>query len=302
MNVYLQVHPAYTQQIFYTQTTLVFESFRQCGAIVTVGDEFRSIKPEPDDHLVVYGRHDDYIDIINKFLPEHRWNYVVDESSGESEPYDVAIKYMTSLNIKNLVVTYQNEHHLNKLKAVEIKYVISPQCVPMIRPLAKKTNDVLISGQLVSSVYPERSRVAHALRVYAPFKTTATMDYPMTDATSVFYGAVGEDYSAQLDRFRMGVTCCVGKRDRFVAKYVELGASHALPIGDCPSYMSSAMKRAMVDTRRLSKEQIAAEVMRLLAEPWELLARTETFTAEVAANYLSLPNIKRVIDEIKHST
>jgi hypothetical protein len=299
-HVYVCVNPAYTEQIFYTQTTLVFESFQRAWATVYVGDASR-VTPVSGDQLVVYGYPSpDVVEYAKLFAPDNRWLYVVDESSRGTEPYDIALARMADLNIKNIVLTYQNSQHLEKLRGLGVKYVVMPQCVPAIRPLTDKPHDILVSGQLNDVVYPTRTWLAIVLTGSSLAPRVSTLQYPGCDKPGAKHQTYGDRYYQHLDGFRMAVTCRAGSRDRFVAKYVEFGASHVLPIGDCPTYMPDEMKRAMVNVEGLTDGQVVAEVTRLLAAPDELRERTDAFTAQVAQRYMAMPNMQRVVEEIKH--
>ena len=298
--IFVYVHPAYTQTIFYTQTTLIFDSFRELGEVVCVGDEFKEATPRPNDQLVIYGNVDAYRDVVARFAEKDRWLYVVDEGGAGQGAYDRSLGYMARYNIKHMVVTYQNAGHLAKLHGAGIHTVNMPQTVPGIRSKTVKTQDILISGQTSHTVYPMRTRVIELLNRSSLKGRTASLAYPGCDITpGVQHGPHGDRYYQHLDGFRLAVTCRAGDRDRFVAKYAEFGASHVLPIGDCPTYMPEAMKKAMVNVERLSDTQIVEELTRLLAAPDELEARTQAFTDEVARRYIALPNMRRVIEEIK---
>jgi hypothetical protein len=297
--IYVYVHPAYTQTIFYTQTLLIYDSFRDCGAIVCVGDDFKQAKPNPGDQLVIYGNVDVMRDVVERFAPGDRWLYVVDESGAGQGAYDRSLGYMAKLNAKNIIVTYQNVAHLEKLRNAGVRYVIMPQTVPTIRPKIAKTHDILASGQLSAGIYPTRTRVIALLNRSSLAGRTQALAYPGCDVPQTTHKIYGDRYYQHLDGFRLGVTCRAGARDRFVAKYAEMAASHVLPIGDCPTYMPEAMKKAMVNVEGLNDDQIVAELTRLLNAPEELQARTEAFTAEVAQRYIALPNMQRVVAEIK---
>lgn len=297
--IFVFVHPAYTDQICYPQTLNVWESFGACGAIVRYGDDIRSIDPQPGDQLVAYGRLDQFRDVSDRFPRADKWHYVVDESNTTSGPYDKAHAYMQLLDVGNIIVTYQNQAHLDRLTALGYRYVIMPQTFPGIRPEVLKATDVLMSGQVSDSFYPTRTRVMRVLQ-QAPAIHVRTLETPGQDISTKRHDIIRGRYYDLLDTCRMGVVCRAGHRDRFVAKYIEMGACHMLPIGDCPSYMPDDMKRAMVNVEGLSDERIVAEVTRLLrSDPGELQARTEAYVAGVARHYLAIPNMQRVMDELR---
>jgi hypothetical protein len=216
---------------------------------------------------------------------------------------------MRDLEISNMVVTYQNAKHLEYLTNQCVKYLVMPQCVEAIRPLIKKENDVLISGQMDPSFfdpndmsnpcYVTRTRISNALRRALPEQTTL-LQYPGMVLSEAWHARVGVGYLETLDRFRLAVVCKASKYDRFVGKYVEMGASHVLPVGDCPSYMPTEMKRAMLDVETMSDVDAITEIKRLIASPAELKQRSDVYSNEVGKRYLSLPNIRCLLWDMLH--
>lgn len=297
--IFVLVHPAYADMICYPQTLNVWESFERCGAIVKYGDDIHSIDPRPGDQLVGYGRMDDWRVVADKFPRNCKWSYVVDESSSSVGIYEKALGYLRLLDIGNMIVTYQNPVHLEKLRFNGINYIIMPQTMPAIRPKTEKKHGILLSGQVSTSIYPTRTRAWSALErglkrhVYA-------LETPGQDISTRRHNVIRNAYYDLLDSCKMGIVCKAGVKDRFVAKYIEMGACHMLPVGDCPSYMPDEMKRAMVDIEGMSDVQIVEEVRRLLEDaPDELEARTATFTHQVEKHYLATPNMTRVMNELR---
>lgn len=298
-HVFVFVHPAYTDQICYPQTLNVWESFDACGATVAYGDDIRKIRPRPGDQLVGYGRLDEYRDVADMFPARDKWHYVVDESNSTTQPYDKAMSYMKLLNVANIIVTYQNKAHLDKLAAHGIRYVIMPQTMPAIRPRVEKVHGVLLSGQLSESFYPTRTSVTATLRGKAA-EHVHVLETPGQDISTRRHDTIRDMYYELLDTCRMGVVCRAGERDRFVAKYIEMGACHVLPVGDCPTYMPDEMKHAMVNVEGMSPDQVVNEVRRLLEDAAdELDERTETYVAGVKKHYMAVPNMQRVMAELK---
>lgn len=305
LDIWLYVNPAYCDCVFYPQTTVLFTSFKQAGVKVVVGaDDFAKVVPSPGDKLITYGNFDVVAPIVEQyFAPDNRWIYVVDEQGGgDPAPYSRCLSYMEKRGTKNILLTYQNAQHLASLTAKGVKFVVMPHCVLNVRPRTQKPGDILISGQQVGSYYPNRVRVANVLRqaVHRPgtkFSVT-TLPYPGFDVSTATHDIIGEKYLDYLDQFKMGAACRGDWHDRFVGKYVEMGACHVLPVGDCPTYMPLDMQRAMVDVAPMTDAQLVAEIERLLATPDELTARQDAFTAVVEKTYTALPNAQRVVKEI----
>lgn len=297
-NVYVFVHPAYTDQIAYTQTTLVWDSFQVAGATVLYGEAFRSANPTPIDQLVCYGRPDAYFAFVARFSQQNRWNYVVDESNSTSKPYDRALSAMAQYDAKNIIVTYQNNEHLDKLTRLGIRYLIMPQCIPSIRPKQPKSTGVLLSGQVHATFYPVRTVATRALQKLHP-SHVHSLPTPGQDISTASHKTIREDYYKLLDTCKMAVVCRAGNRDRMVGKYVEFGASHVLPIGDCPTYMPDEMKNAMINVENMSDEAILAEVSRVLSSPEELNERVSAYVGAVEKHYTALPNMQRVVSSLQ---
>jgi hypothetical protein len=295
--LYVYVHKAYTETIFFTQTHLIFDELRANGATVLVGDDFKAADPRAGDKLLIYGNVDFAKDVVERFAPEHRWNYVVDEGGAGQSAYDRSLSYMQKLDIRNMVVTYQNAAHLAKIAVTGRHYVVMPQCVPTVRPKVAKMGDIFISGQMSDTVYPTRTRLNRLLSRALP-NHVYSLSYPGCDNPNPVTTIYAEKYYQLLDGYKLALTCRAGDRDRFVAKYVEFGASHVLPIGDCPTYMPKAMKDAMINVEGMSDGEVVSEVARLLGAPGELQERTDAFTAEVEARYIASTNMERVVGEI----
>lgn len=309
MGVYVAVHPALKNSIFHTQTTLVFRSLEQAGAKVCFGDEFLDVVSEAGDKLIVYGglEGEALLDKAYTFQREDRWLYVVDEQAGnDPSPYSRALSYMKYiLGTDNIIVTYENAGHLSLLENARTNVLVLPQCIEHVRPRVQKTNEILVSGQLDPAFYdlPDRpfyvtrTKVAIALRKSWQDRATL-LQYPGTETSKALHTRIGEGYLKTLDVFKLGVVCRGGTHDRFVGKYVEMGACHVLPVGDCPSYMPEAMKQAMVNVEWMSEEQVLKELDRLLKSLEEIERRSDAFTEETRRRYLSFLNVRRLLDEM----
>lgn len=296
--VHVFVHPAYMDQICYPQTLNVWETFARRGADVRYGVEIRKINPLPGDQLVAYGRMDEYRDVSDQFPRGDKWHYVVDESNSSTRPYEKAMSYMQLLNFGNIIVTYQNPAHLARLTEAGYRYAIMPQTFPAIRPEVQKEHGLLLSGQVSDSFYPTRSKAWRLFESSIP-TLVKVLRTPGQDISTRTHNVIRDEYYNLLDRCSMGIVCRAGHRDRFVAKYIEMGACHCLPVGDCPTYMPQEMKDAMVDVSAMSDRDAIAEVKRLLTSSRdELKQRSDAYTAGVERHYLADPNMDRVLAEI----
>lgn len=301
MTLYFFVNPAYRDQVYYTQTKNVWEAFERAGAQMVYGNDIHAIHPNPEDHVIGYGRVDNWKDSFFRFNPKNRWHYIVDESSFSTGPYDIALDMLLKLGYKHkkFVITYQNEQHLAKLQAHNVKYVIMPQTMPAIRPKVAKTHDILISGQMSGSYYPTRTWLKGIITTHPELRHRVhQIESPGVDYSTRHHNIVGERYYELLDTCKLGVCCRAGGKDRFVGKFIEMGASHVLPVGDCPTYMPPLMKEAMVNIEKFPRDHVTSELLRLLNAPEELQQRSDAYTAEVEKHFLSDDNARRAVREI----
>lgn len=285
--------------IFYPHTQLIFDTLRELGEFVFISDEFRSVNPRPQDKLITYGKYEGYEDVVGRFALENRWRYVVDECNSRMQPYEQEIDIANSTGARKLLITYQNAAHLEKLRNNDITYVIMPLCMPNVRPKITKTHGILASGQFHETYYPVRTMLLNTIGNSPLQSLLSYLPYPGFEPPHN-HNIHGENYYKLLDQFKMGIVCRALHRDRFLGKYVEMGACNVLPVGDCPTYMPDEMKKAMVNVEGMSKEDIVTELTRLFNSPDELEERTNTFTSEVGKRYLARPNMERVISEIKN--
>jgi hypothetical protein len=299
--LYFFINPAYCDQIYWTQTHNVWEAFARHGATLVYGEDIHAVHPNPEDHVIGYGRVDNWKDSFFRFNPKNRWHYIVDESSFSTGPYEIALDMLQKLGYqhKKFVVTYQNAAHLATLQAKGVKYVIMPQTMPAIRPRVDKSIDIVISGQMSSAYYPTRTRLKTDLMASPLLRGRIHhIDSPGVDKSTRKHNVINEQYYELLDKCRLGVVCRAGSKDRMVGKYVEMGACHVLPVGDCPTYMPLLMKEAMVDVDKFSPQQVPGELLRLLKNPTELQQRSDAFTAEVEKHFLADDNARRAVKEI----
>jgi hypothetical protein len=245
--------------------------------------------------------------VIAPILPQNRFAYLVDTKINDDGTlaYDKRIQQFRRLNVHHALITYPIARDTKILNDAGIHTVVMPCCVSMRRPRINKYNGIVMTGTYDDRFYPTRTRLGRLFRialpgvagVAVPKGTHGTGPIDQRAAPSL----VGEAYHEMLDGCQMAVVCRAGVRDYMVAKYVEFGMSHVLPVGDCPSHMPDDMKRLMVNVEGMSDEDIIHEVKRLLASPDELQARQEKYCDLVHGRYDLLTNAHRVIAEIERS-
>jgi hypothetical protein len=228
--------------------------------------------------------------VWQRCLPQFRWNYAIDEiAQPDGRAYATKIKQCKENDCTKMVVTYMSPRHLLNLRQAGISYVGMPCCPPRIRTRVSKPRAVAAFGSYHPTTYPERTRIKEALvRSFGAQHVHEHLNPPAT----------GERFYEALDGYQMGIVDRAGFRDRFVNKYVEFGASHVLPIGDCPSYMPRDMREAMVNTEGKNAKWIISEVNRLLHTPQELMLRQENYTEAVSKNFNLLQHAGRVVQTI----
>jgi hypothetical protein len=274
----------------------VLAAFQARGALVIEEERFLVAGNQrfvPAGDRIVNFYCDKLNEVWQRCMPQFRWNYAIDEMAGPSgNAYATKIKQCKDFDCARTVVTYANTKHLWSLEAARISHVGMPCCPPKIRPRTSKPLAIAAFGTYHSVTYPERTRVRDVLiRAMGP---SAVILHSAPLVNNSRKGDM-EAYYRKLDDYQLGITCRGGYRDRMVNKYVEYGASHVLPVGDCPSYMPREMKDAMINTEGKDAKWVMNEVNRLLHTPQELVQRQEAYTDSVARNFNLLAHADRVL-------
>lgn len=218
--------------------------------------------------------------------PSNRWVYMNDtRTTPDGQAYTGRIEQCRRFGVSRAIVTYSNVGHLECLRRAGITYVTFPFCVSRRRARTAKPHVAAMLGSFDPETYPTRSRLRSLL---SPAFPPVVLDRPV----------VGDTYYDVLDGHRFGLVCRGGYRDAFVAKYVEYGMCHVLPVGDCPSYMPVEMKQAMVNVEGRSDEWVVSEVTRLLRTPDELFQRQEAYSEQVHRRFDLLENARRVVTAV----
>lgn len=277
---------------------------KAAGAVVMEEREF--VLHAHRDHAVAnsdkvigfFTTHENSHLVFSPVEPQNRWSYVIDTKilDDGSSAYRGRVEYCQQFDINHVVVTYVNPQHLRTFRDAGISYMGMPHCVPSRRKRTSKPAGILLSGTFHERIYPTRNRLRRLLEGSMSTRTQSivTSDHGSSRPT-------GPAYYDIVDQYEMGVVCRSGTRDYFVAKYVEFGMCHVLPVGDCPSYMPDEMKQLMVDVEGLTDEQVVAEVSRLLRSPDELHARQEAYCEATHRYFDLLTNAQRVVRTISTS-
>jgi hypothetical protein len=278
---------------YVTYIDYVLAGMQRAGAVVLEEEQFalRAFRDRavlPSDKLVSFFMSEDNAKLLlNTVRPENRWVHVIDErATSDGRAYQGRIEYCKRFDVRHAVLTYTNPVHVQQILDVNIGFTVMPCCVSRRRTRTQKPNVISCAGTFEEATYPSRARVK---RLIEP-------TYPVVVIPPV---GKGETYYAGLDGFQFGAVCRAGYRDRFVAKYVEFGMCHVLPVGDCPSYMPEEMKRLMVNVEGQSDEWVVREIQRLLRTPAELFARQEAYCEATHRHFDLLTNAQRVVNTIQ---
>ncbi len=234
-----------------------------------------------------------------KVKPERHFLFTNDEAAtSATEAYGRQIKRCREHSIKGgVIVTYANKEHLKCLQGAGLHAIHYPHPLPGHRRRQQKTpGKVLISGDQTYSTYPTRVLAAAAL---LPAGLTHFLEHPGTELNRASHQFTGDKYLELLDSYHMGTVCRAGYRDRLLAKYVEFGACHVLPVGDCPSYMPQGLKDLVVDTTKMNPHEIREEVKRLFFKAEEELQQRQQRYHDLCAEFYDGKGLAvRVVKEV----
>jgi hypothetical protein len=286
---------------FYAEHTNFSRGFGRNGVVVIDINDIERLatsgRLSPHDIIVTLANEDDkhFLDAVS---PCNRWLATVDESGKTWQVYERQVERCRKWDMRGVVTTYWNVDHLSVLDKAGLKHVAMPPCIEGLRPRAAKSRHVILSGRIDVKETPERARLVTLLRIREP-ELTKLLPHPGTSKRDMCHAYVGSAYLALLDGFEMGTIDCYGWRDRMVAKYVEFAAARVLPIGSCPTYMPQEMKEAMLDTVRLSDDEVVHEVKRLLSSPIELKQRQDQYSASALQHFQLDDNARRALTSVQ---
>ncbi len=283
------------------ESEYLVNGLKQAGAFVMEEREFillahRDKKVLSSDKLVGFFNTGENAKLLfSAVLPQNRWTYAIDTKvkTDGTAAYAGRIAYCREHDINHMIVTYINPNQLRELYNAGINYVGMPHCSPERRKRQVKTQGILMSGTYNTETYPVRTRLMSLFEhsMSDAVKSIATVAQSAKRPT-------GNAYYDVLDQCQLAVVCKVSNRDQLVAKYVEFGACHVLPVGDCPTYMPDEMKRSMVNIDGMSDEYLVSELRRLLANPAELTARQEVYCAATHRHFDRQDHSHRLVQSI----
>jgi hypothetical protein len=268
---------------------------KEAGAVIIGEPEFallahRDKRVAPTDKVVGFFNTSENAKLLFSAVhPRNRWTYVIDTKVNPdgTGAYAGRIAYCQEHSISHAVVTYVGARDLQQLALAGISYLGMPHCSPEPRVRRQKVAHLLFTGAVHDTVYPTRARLSKVLGPPMPCAAPRTTGKP-----------VGEEYYEMIEGYNLGIVDRSGIRDYMVAKYVEFGACHVLPVGDCPSYMPIEMQQAMVNVEGMSDDEVKSEVARLLSRPEELMNRQDAYTAATHKRFDRRTHSRRVVQSI----
>jgi hypothetical protein len=261
----------------------------RAGAVHIDAEQIGS-KPLPSDHIITFVNPPGW-DFLKAVPPQNRWLFAVDEVIGGSGIYEKQVRRCKEHSMGGVVVTYGNESHMQVLRDAGLKVVYFPLVMPPVRPKKLKTGSILMSGQVDPRTYPERARLCRL------FPEARQLPHPGY-WPNLRHDIVGEKYLDLLDTCELIVTDKAGYRDRFVAKYYESAACHALPIGNLPSYMPQEITEMLVNTEGMPDADVKAEVIALLSDVPYLRRCQDAYEAMMRKHYDPDQHAQRVLWEV----
>lgn len=269
-------------------------------ALVSQGAVHRDIEdierePAKQDDVVISFVHPPNSRFQSAVLKKNRWLFAVDETIGSNGIYEKQIRRCRENGLGGVVTTYGNEAHLQRLHDADLKVCYYPLVMGPERVRKSKPGRILCSGQIDPRVYPERHRLAGILSSQPGF---AALQHPGYWPSPMAHQFTGDKYLDLLDEYELVIVDRAGSRDRFVAKYYEAAACHALPIGDIPSYMPSVLREHMINTDGMTNDEVRAEVTCLLAAPAVLLDMQKGYEKMMRFLYDPIDTAMRVMWEV----
>lgn len=232
-----------------------------------------------------------------------KWLYSIDESKSDGELFRTQIDFFNRTGTQKIINTYPSERNVQFLQQHGATIITLPICGTQRQiDCDKKDIDIIVSGQMDDVYYPVRSKLSRILRsrVKEISGNVFFLDHAGFSTSATRHEYHGKKFLSLLDRCWLGVTCRAGWRDRMVAKYIEFGFSHVLPIGDVPSYMPIEMKTSMLSINESdTDDMIIKSINMLLNNRQTLVDRIKTYASVVIDQHDLDKNIARIIHMIE---
>lgn len=297
------VHKDGNEDYVCTTDTIDFHSeLKKNGAIVLNESSFLPIVTNPQSGLTERDTvmiHVSLAQEVTKMGLKHfagrKVLFTIDECKSDGILFRTHREFCEEIGCKEMVLSYPSDRNINFLK--DFGYCTIPYNPSnVVRERKPKKYDILISGQLDRTYYPTRVRVAEVLLRNQKRWNIIHLPHPGFERSKASHQYTGEKYRELLDECRIGVTCKAGWRDRLVAKYVELGASWCLPVGDAPTYMNEDMRTSMILVdQNTSEDHIIQKIDEAILN---LESRVEKYVCALRSHHDLSTNVKKLVEEL----
>lgn len=305
MKTYLIYKDVHQELTCYSVSEGIIKSFSDHGCICLSESQFLmpEVQPSEEDCVIIL------ISLKNENCHQKLLSlnckkilYSNDESKSDQILFRTQLEFCKRHGVTTIINTFPSDRNLNFLTQNGIRAITMPVSGWHRNVnFANKDIDVLVSGQIVESYYPVRTKIFSALR-NSTLKF-AYLPHSGMEASNVMHQYHGKNFLNLLDRCWLGVTCRAGSfRDRMVPKYVEFGFSKVLPVGDCPTYMDPDMKSSMIEITESSTEDfIINQIKNALADKQKLIDRIEKYSSVIHEKFDMVSNTKRVLRMISNN-
>lgn len=221
--------------------------------------------------------------------------FTIDECKSDGVLFRTHRELCEQIDCREMILSYPSDRNVKFLEEHGYK-TIAYNPSNTVREKQEKKYDILISGQMDSNYYPTRVHIAETILRNKDRWNVVHLPHPGFNLSKATHQYTGEKYRELLDQCRIGVACRAGWRDRLVAKYVELGASWCLPIGDAPSYMEHDMKDSMILVDQNTPHD---EIVRKIDEALETMdKRLEKYVSCLKMKHDLATNAKKLVEEL----
>lgn len=290
------VHKDGNEDYVCTTDTIDFHAaLRKEGAIILKESQFESVLPNlanTDTVMIHVGLTSDASKQGLKVSPARKVLFTIDECKSDGVLFRTHREFCDQIDCREMILSYPSERNVKFLEEHGYKTIPYNPSVA-VRDKKPKRYDILISGQMDRNYYPTRVWAAEVILRNKNRWRVVHLPHPGFELSKARHQYTGEKYRELLDECNIGVACKAGWRDRLVAKYVELGASWCLPVGDCPSYMAPEMVESMIAIDTSTPEE---EVVRKIDEALSgINERINRYVSGVRNNHDLETNVRSLV-------
>jgi hypothetical protein len=293
------VHKDGNEDYVCTTDTIDFhEELRKNGAAVLNESSFIPIIPSlksSDVVMIHVGLGQEATRMGLKHFPGRKLLFTIDECKSDGVLFRTHRDFCEQIDCKEMILSYPSERNVKFLEEHGYK-TLAYNPSNTVREKKPKKYDIIISGQMDRNYYPTRVHLAEVLLRNKQRWNVIHLPHPGFEISKATHQYTGEKYRELLDECKIGVACKAGWRDRLVAKYIELGASWCLPIGDAPSYMDEGMKNSMIVVDSSSSEDL---IIRKIDEALENIdVRLGAYVSSLRRNHDLKTNVKNLVESL----